>query len=41
LDVGEDGGDMEVSKAVNVQEVAVWRFDRTLELVNALLGLGI
>ena len=37
LSVREDGGDLEAAWALNIQEIAVWGLDKSLELVNVLL----
>lgn len=38
--MGEDGGDLEASRALNIEEVAVGRLNQSLELVNILLLLS-
>ena len=38
--MGEDGGNLEASRALNIEEVAVGRLNQSLELVNILLLLS-
>ena len=38
--MGEDGGDVEASRALDVHEVGVWRLYETLELMASGLGGG-
>lgn len=38
--MGEDGGNLEASRALNIKEVAVGRLNQSLELVNILLLLS-
>jgi hypothetical protein len=40
LGVGEDGSDLEASRALDIEEVAVWRLNQSLKLVSVLLVLS-
>ena len=41
LSMREDGCDLEAAGALDIQEVAVWRLDKSLKLVNRFLVLSV